>query len=89
MEVYEEPLTLADLPINAQKAINATRERIANEYRNLSNHNGGEMNAKPLRIMLVTTWKSGSTFLGELLGAGQTVYYDYEPLFLIGACKEW
>ena len=31
-------------------------------------------------VMLVTTWRSGSTFLGHLLASQPGTFYHYEPL---------
>lgn len=38
--------------------------------------NGGQ----PLRSIIVTSWRSGSTFIGEVLNALPGNYYHYEPL---------
>lgn len=35
---------------------------------------------KPLRNIIVTTWRSGSTFLGEIINTVPGNYYHYEPL---------
>ena len=36
---------------------------------------------KPLRrILILTTWRSGSTFLGELLSMIPGTFYSFEPL---------
>lgn len=32
------------------------------------------------RIMLVTTWRSGSTFLGQVIESAPNVFYTYEPM---------
>lgn len=37
-------------------------------------------NGKPLRNIIVTTWRSGSTFLGDVINAVPGNYYHYEPL---------
>ena len=34
----------------------------------------------PQRIMLVTSWRSGSTFLGQILSDHPGVFNHYEPL---------
>lgn len=34
----------------------------------------------PLRVLLVTTWRSGSTFLGQVLANHPAVFHHYEPL---------
>ena len=31
-------------------------------------------------MQIVATWRSGSTFLGDLLMASQATFYHYEPL---------
>jgi len=33
------------------------------------------------QLLIVTTWRSGSTFLGEILSTHPTVFYHYEPLW--------
>ncbi|GLV41276.1 uncharacterized protein CBL_04800 [Carabus blaptoides fortunei] len=37
-------------------------------------------NGRPLRNIIVTTWRSGSTFLGDVINAVPGNYYHYEPL---------
>ncbi|XP_053664323.1 carbohydrate sulfotransferase 1 [Anopheles marshallii] len=39
-----------------------------------------ETGGKPTRSIIVTTWRSGSTFLGDILNALPGNYYHYEPL---------
>ncbi|XP_046471357.1 carbohydrate sulfotransferase 5-like isoform X1 [Neodiprion pinetum] len=39
-----------------------------------------EKNGKPIRSVIITTWRSGSTFLGDVLTAHPGVFYHYEPL---------
>jgi len=34
---------------------------------------------EPLRILIVTTWRSGSTFMGDLFTSIPTAFYHYEP----------
>lgn len=38
----------------------------------------------PLRILLVSTWRSGSTFLGQVLQQHPGVYQHYEPFSYLG-----
>lgn len=38
----------------------------------------------PLRSIILTTWRSGSTFLGEVLNAVPGNFYHYEPLLDYG-----
>ncbi|XP_046746144.1 carbohydrate sulfotransferase 5-like [Diprion similis] len=39
-----------------------------------------EKNGRPIRSVIVATWRSGSTFLGEILNAHPANYYHCEPL---------
>lgn len=39
-----------------------------------------ELGGQPLRSIIVTTWRSGSTFLGDVLHAHPANFYHYEPL---------
>ncbi|XP_057369313.2 carbohydrate sulfotransferase 1-like [Daphnia carinata] len=34
-----------------------------------------------LKILIVTTWRSGSTFLGEIINCLPGVFYSYEPMY--------
>jgi hypothetical protein len=36
------------------------------------------------QLMIVTTWRSGSTLMGEILANHPTVFYHYEPLKFVG-----
>lgn len=38
----------------------------------------------PKRLLIVTTWRSGSTFLGQILSEHPGVYNHYEPLMHVG-----
>jgi hypothetical protein len=39
-------------------------------------------NVPPIKpILIVTTWRSGSTFLGELISNSPGVFYSYEPMY--------
>ena len=39
---------------------------------------------KKLKTMVVTSWRSGSTLIGELLNSYPKSFYTYEPLTLAG-----
>lgn len=39
-----------------------------------------ELGGTPLRSIIISTWRSGSTFLGDVLNAHPANYYHYEPL---------
>ena len=34
----------------------------------------------PARAIIISTWRSGSTFMGDLLKSHPAAYYHYEPL---------
>ena len=39
-----------------------------------------EEGGQPVRAMVTTTWRSGSTFLGDIMTAHPGTFYHYEPL---------
>ena len=39
---------------------------------------------RPLQSLIISTWRSGTTFLGEALNAIPGTYYHYEPLLKYG-----
>ncbi|TMW54403.1 hypothetical protein DOY81_000506 [Sarcophaga bullata] len=43
-----------------------------------------ETEGTPVRSIVVTTWRSGSTFLGDILNAMPGNFYHYEPLLNFG-----
>ena len=43
-----------------------------------------EAGGKPIRAMIATTWRSGSTFLGDILISHPATFYHYEPLLHFG-----
>ncbi|XP_058808589.1 carbohydrate sulfotransferase 1-like [Phymastichus coffea] len=43
-----------------------------------------ESEGKPLRSVIVSTWRSGSSFLGDLVDAHPASYYYFEPLLYLG-----
>ena len=43
-----------------------------------------ERGGRPLRSIVLTSWRSGSTFLGEVINAHPATYYHYEPLLDFG-----
>ncbi|EFX79510.1 hypothetical protein DAPPUDRAFT_319348 [Daphnia pulex] len=52
-------------------------DQSADFYTRISNGN-----VPPIkRILIVTTWRSGSTFLGELISSSPGVFYSYEPMY--------
>lgn len=43
-----------------------------------------ESGGKPIRSLIISTWRSGTTFLGEVLNAVPGNFYHYEPLLNYG-----
>lgn len=68
------------------------REKIAEEMRSLQREKTfenldvltPETNGNPFRSVIVTTWRSGSTFLGEILNTMPGNFYHFEPLVNYG-----
>lgn len=78
---YNVTVTIADI-------LNAQRQKIVEEmeffeYPRDSENLAAltpETNGIPFRSIIITTWRSGSTFLGDILNAMPGNYYHYEPL---------
>lgn len=78
---FNQTIAIADI-------ITMQRQRIADEMEDfefadptvhlttLTPSTGGH----PLRSVIITTWRSGSTFLGDILNALPANFYHYEPL---------
>ncbi|XP_076275519.1 carbohydrate sulfotransferase 5-like [Rhynchophorus ferrugineus] len=77
--------------ISIEEIINAQRAKLLRELQdynlpnkislsNLTLETGGQ----PIRTVIITTWRSGSTFLGDILNALPGNYYHYEPLLDFG-----
>ncbi|XP_012288506.1 carbohydrate sulfotransferase 4 isoform X2 [Orussus abietinus] len=43
-----------------------------------------EKGGKPMKSIILTTWRSGSTFLGDVLNSHPANFYHYEPLLDFG-----
>ncbi|KAK6620745.1 hypothetical protein RUM43_011040 [Polyplax serrata] len=43
-----------------------------------------ELGGNPIRSIILTTWRSGSTFLGDVLNSYPANFYHYEPLLDFG-----
>jgi hypothetical protein len=41
----------------------------------------------PIRNVILTTWRSGSTFLGDLVISHPGTFYHYEPLLHFGITR--
>ncbi|XP_068152269.1 carbohydrate sulfotransferase 4 [Drosophila tropicalis] len=84
--VYNLTATIVDV-------LTAQRSRILTEMENFEYPRGGaeklndmtlETEGTPVRSIIVTSWRSGSTFLGDILNAIPGNFYHYEPLLDFG-----
>ncbi|KAH8418778.1 hypothetical protein KR222_002558, partial [Zaprionus bogoriensis] len=84
--IYNMTATIVDV-------LAAQRARIVTEMENFEYPRGGaeklndmtpESGGTPVRSIVVTSWRSGSTFLGDILNAIPGNYYHYEPLLDFG-----
>jgi len=69
------------------KVINEERGLLAEDLAGFEAINGEavrnylmEEGGQPVRAMVTTTWRSGSTFLGDIMTAHPGTFYHYEPL---------
>lgn len=62
-----------------QETVDAERKEMQDKEKKL--WDSGET---PLRILLVSTWRSGSTFLGQVLQEHPGVFQHYEPFSYLG-----
>lgn len=67
----------------------AQRDRVATDMLGFEYTGGPEQTLRtlapatggqPMRSLIITTWRSGSTFLGDILNAMPANFYHYEPL---------
>lgn len=78
---YNTTVTIGDI-------LTAQRQRIAEEMENFEYSRDAEQlsaltpesGGTPYQSVIITTWRSGSTFLGDILNAMPGNYYHYEPL---------
>lgn len=68
-------------------AVALQRARLSRELASFRDPSGRELGrlvaesgGTPVRSLVVTTWRSGSTFLGDILNAVPGNFYHYEPL---------
>lgn len=79
--------------VTIEDVLNYQRSRIADEMAEFEYPNGAysneatkladmtpETGGTPIRSIIITTWRSGSTFLGDILNSMPGNYYHYEPL---------
>uniref|UniRef100_A0A2P2I056 Carbohydrate sulfotransferase 4-like n=2 Tax=Hirondellea gigas TaxID=1518452 RepID=A0A2P2I056_9CRUS len=62
-----------------RKTVEAERKQMINKEKDIWAEGG-----TPLRILLVSTWRSGSTFLGQVLQQHPGVFQHYEPFSYFG-----
>uniref|UniRef100_A0A6A7FYK5 Carbohydrate sulfotransferase 1-like n=2 Tax=Hirondellea gigas TaxID=1518452 RepID=A0A6A7FYK5_9CRUS len=74
--------TLPSLDDVLQGSSDLDFNRVLKHYR--TQHQQVPANTPIVHIILASTWRSGSTLLGELLAAHPGVYYHYEPLMSYG-----
>lgn len=86
-----------NLSVTIDDVLNYQRQQIAEEMLNYEYPNGKfgvdarnlqeltpETGGAPMRSIIITTWRSGSTFLGDVLNAMPGNYYHYEPMLPFG-----
>ena len=91
--VVEVPLVESSI---IQELLNKTRSKIrrqvawynysligAHRLEDLVIESGG----KPLQSIIISSWRSGSTYLGQILNAVPGTYYHFEPLRFYGTRK--
>lgn len=84
---------VANATVTIAEILASQRARIALEMENFEYPSGRfqvdaeklsdltmESNGSPVRSVVITTWRSGSTFLGDILNAMPANFYHYEPL---------
>jgi hypothetical protein len=82
-----------NLSVTIDDVLNYQRQQIAEEMQNYEYPNGRfgveaknlmeltpETGGIPMRSVIISTWRSGSTFLGDVLNALPGSFYHYEPL---------
>ncbi|CAL4137336.1 unnamed protein product, partial [Meganyctiphanes norvegica] len=78
----EEEFTLPSLEEVMKSVHDAQVQRVLEMYRD--QHNEVPASTPQLRVIVASTWRSGSTLLGEILEAHPGVFYHYEPLMPYG-----
>lgn len=82
-----------NLSVTIEDVLNYQRQQIAEEMQYYEYPNGRfgveakslqeltpETGGNPMRSIIISTWRSGSTFLGDVLNALPGNFYHYEPL---------
>lgn len=72
---------LKKVPSKIDGAIEQEKAFLAKELQLLEDEYPGVLRGEqPVRAMVATTWRSGSTFLGDIMTAHPGTFYHYEPL---------
>ncbi|KAG0728670.1 Carbohydrate sulfotransferase 1 [Chionoecetes opilio] len=74
--------TLASLEEVIQSVHDLDVQRVLRMYSD--QHHQVPPSTPPVRVLVSSTWRSGSTLLGEVLAAHPGAYYHYEPLLQYG-----
>ncbi|XP_037961155.1 carbohydrate sulfotransferase 5 [Teleopsis dalmanni] len=95
--VQPQTLNVYNLSATISDVLTAQRSKILIEMENFEYPSGRfgvdadkltdltpESGGMPVRSLVVTTWRSGSTFLGDILNAMPGNFYHYEPLLNFG-----
>ncbi|KAK7866079.1 hypothetical protein R5R35_013576 [Gryllus longicercus] len=75
-DVISEQRLLIAKEMKGYKYPGGQHNKTAKSFQDLAPELGG----KPIRTLVVTTWRSGSTFLGDVLNSHPANFYHYEPL---------
>ncbi|CAL4122358.1 unnamed protein product, partial [Meganyctiphanes norvegica] len=76
--------TIMDTIIQRQREIIAQEMEGYSFHRRLKAKSAADLipdqGGRPVRSIVITTWRSGSTFIGDILNSHPASYYHYEPL---------
>ncbi|KAK8375434.1 hypothetical protein O3P69_008346 [Scylla paramamosain] len=79
---WEGKYTLPSLEEVIQSVHDLDVQRVLRMYS--AQHQQVPASTPPVRVLVSSTWRSGSTLLGEVLAAHPGAYYHYEPLMPYG-----
>ncbi|XP_037089198.1 carbohydrate sulfotransferase 6-like isoform X2 [Pollicipes pollicipes] len=77
---YQQQVIIGQRDMIAQELANYPFQNSSFRLDRLLTNAGGA----PIRYMIVTTWRSGSTFLADVLNSHPAMFYHYEPLMDFG-----
>ena len=67
--------------VHVTSHFNSSTHDVSNSASTTSQRNGAS------HVLLVTSYRSGSTFLGSLFSSDPETYYTFEPLYFLRGCK--